>query len=327
MSTIEDRLRRDIATITGGVVVAESDLLSAREELGDRIDSRKRRDRFRVLAVAAAAAVVIPLVAVGVVRTQGADDPVPPANSAPTGANPNDSSLRGSPPTPNRLEGIWRIDNGSGLVRFEPQTRISSAESGQLFDAPEIQGFYEIDGDLITVGIDGGADRCTGQTFAMRASLPKPGLLRTLYTQSADNGCSPSVVRQDLEQVLPTSAFLRGLVFSYRADSQWVAPSQTDLFGDWMAEGGGYLLELAESGAYFVADESGDVVDQGQWSGHDAVLTLTSSGGYRHCADGNQLVMAGLEESGKDGTKAMRGTVERNDCGAAWTPKAWILIP
>jgi hypothetical protein len=277
--------------------------------------------------VAAVAAVVIPLLAVTAVRTIDANDPVPPANSAPTGANLDDSFLNGSPPTTNRLEGIWRINNGFGLVRFEPQTRISSADSGQLFDAPEIQGFYEIDGDLITVGIDGGSLDCGGETFAMRASLPNPGLLRTLYTQDADNGCSPSVVRQDLQQVLPTSRFLVGLNFSTLADSQWVTPSQRDLFGDWLAEGGGYLLELAESGAYYVADESGDVVDQGTWSGRDAALTLTSSGGYRDCAEGDQLVLEGLQVSPSEGTRGLRGTVAQNDCGAAWTPKAWILIP
>jgi hypothetical protein len=327
MSTIEDRLRRDIATSTGGVVVTESDLLNAREELGDRIDSRKRRDRFRVLAVAAAAAVVIPLVAVGVIRTQGADDPVSPANSGPIAPSMDDSFLKGSPPTPNRLEGIWRIDNGFGLVRFESGTRISAAESGLLFDDPEFDGRYEIDGDTITVNLDGGSLDCAGKTFAMRSSLPGPGLLRSLYTQSAPDGCSPSVVSQSLEQVLPTSASLTGLEFSSLADSKWATPSQRDLFGDWMAEGGGYLLELAESGAYYVANESGNVVDQGQWSGRDAVLTLTSSTDSGHCADGTQLVLQSLEESDTEGTKAIRGTVDRNDCGGAWTPKTWILIP
>jgi hypothetical protein len=161
----------------------------------------------------------------------------------------------------------------------------------------------------------------------MRSSLPGPGLLRSLYTESAPNGCSPSVVRQDLQQVLPTTKFLTGLNFSSLADSQWVTPTQRDMLGDWMAEGGGYLLELAESGAYYVADGSGDVVDQGNWSGRNAVLTLTSSKNSRDCAAGDRLVVGSVQESIRESTRGMRGAVERNDCGVAWTPKAWILIP
>ena len=44
MSTIEERLARDIAAVTGGVVVTESDLRDARDAVDERIDSRRQRD-------------------------------------------------------------------------------------------------------------------------------------------------------------------------------------------------------------------------------------------------------------------------------------------
>jgi hypothetical protein len=57
MSTIEERLARDIAAVTGEVVVTESHLREAREEVDERIGNRRRRDRSVVVAAAAAAAV------------------------------------------------------------------------------------------------------------------------------------------------------------------------------------------------------------------------------------------------------------------------------
>ena len=44
MSSIEERLARDIAAVTGGVVVTESDLRDARDAVDERIDSRRQRD-------------------------------------------------------------------------------------------------------------------------------------------------------------------------------------------------------------------------------------------------------------------------------------------
>ena len=58
MSSIEERLARDIAAVTGGVVVTESDLRDARDAVDERIESRRQRDRRTVLAAAAAAVLV-----------------------------------------------------------------------------------------------------------------------------------------------------------------------------------------------------------------------------------------------------------------------------
>ena len=80
------------------------------------------------------------------------------------------------------------------------------------------------------------------------------------------------------------------------------------LYGDWMAEGGGHVLELAPGGSYYVADESGEVVDRGQWSQRGSDLTLTSSAASAECSEGDRLVLGGVEQV-TGGTTVMRGTV------------------
>ena len=47
MSSIEERFARDIAAVTQGVVVTESDLRDARNAVDERIDSKRQRDRRR----------------------------------------------------------------------------------------------------------------------------------------------------------------------------------------------------------------------------------------------------------------------------------------
>ena len=67
MSTIEERLSRDIEAVTGEIVVTESDLRDARADVEDRIEGERQRDRRRGVVAAAAAAAVV----VGVATWQG----------------------------------------------------------------------------------------------------------------------------------------------------------------------------------------------------------------------------------------------------------------
>ena len=109
MSSIEERLARDIAAVTGGVVVTESDLKDAREAVDERIDSSQRRRR-RLALGAAVAAVVVPIVAVTAVGVLGDPEsatPVSPVPTDPVPTNPGaadpdtaEAFLTGSAPTP-----------------------------------------------------------------------------------------------------------------------------------------------------------------------------------------------------------------------------------
>ena len=131
-------------------------------------------------------------------------------------------------------------------MRFAPPNRISFDYEGRFFQNPGVQGTYVIDGDLITVSVDGGRPGCVGQQFAMRASLPEPGALHLVYTQPGADGCAttlPTDERWVMEQVLPVSRFMAGLVFSTETGWQPL-PVKKSLYGFWLAEGGGYGLEI-----------------------------------------------------------------------------------
>ena len=334
MSSIEERLVRDIAAVTGGVLVTEPDLKDAREELHERLGSRRQHDRRR--AVIAAAAAVIVLIVVGVaafLSADGDDRTAPPVHPGPTTSDPQADFLTGSAPTPDLLRGVWRLDNGTMAMRFSPPDVISFDNGGQLFGDPAVHGTYAIRGDLITVTVDGGPAGCDGQELAMRASLPAapvgPGILRLVHTRPGAGNCAPTQdERWVMEQVLPVSPPLAGLVFS--TESGWLPlVGKSALYGVWLAERGGYVLEIDPGGTYYVADDSGDPVDRGRWSlrgGSD--LTLTSSAGSTECSKGDRLVLGSVEQvSPGTGTRGLRSTVQENTCGAAWTPAAWILIP
>ncbi len=329
-SSIEERLARDIARVTGGVVVTESDLRDAREAVGDRIDRRRQHDRRRTLAAVGAAAVVVPILGFAAFHALGGEDrTAPPVSPAPTSANADDVFLTGFTPSPELVAGVWRVDNGTMLLRFTADGEVRLDDGGRLYSDPKAVGSYQINDDLITLNLDGGSAGCAGQTLAMRASLPELGAMHVVHTRPGTGGCE---TLEDaywvLEQVLPTNSdFLRGLTVPDKAD--WRAPADLpSLHGDWQAEGGGHVLELAPNGTYYVAEESGDVVDRGRWGfdGSASRLTLVSAAGSPTCDQGDRVVLGGVEHA-DPGTLMMRGSVEQNTCGGAWAPAAWILIP
>lgn len=329
MSSIEERLARDIEAITGGVVVTESDLRDARDAVDQRIDRSRNQGRRRAVIAGAAAAVVISVLGVIAFQTiDGDEKTAPPANPGPTTSDPGPDTSTGMAPTPELVQGVWRLDNGNVAVRFSAPDSIYIDDSGQLFHDPGGVGTYQITEDMIIVRLDGGGADCAGQEFALQASIPEPGSLNLLGTDGAIVGnCLPDrAERWVLHQVLPTNnEGMAALVFS--KDKGWApVESGSSLHGVWMAEGGGYVLEMDPDGSYYLADDSSEPVDRGQWSLRGSDLTLTSSASSTQCSEGDRMTWDQLELI-DPGTRALRGAVSSNDCGGAWTPKAWILIP
>jgi hypothetical protein len=331
MSSIEERLARDIAEVTGGVVVTDSDLREARTAVNDRIESRRRRDRRRIVVAAAAATVV--LAAVGVTAFELLDDDdnasVRPSRPAPTDNGSKADSLPGPAPTRELLRGVWRLDNGGVLVNFFASGTVQFDQQGMLYSHPVLTGAYALDGEVISVTItDTEQSGCLGKTFALRTSLPKVGQLQFVTSPGPDVGCSPVPVADgSWEQALPTrNKYLAGLENS--KDPSWHPLSgRAALKGVFLASGGGHLLELDPDGSYYVAAVSSDEpVDQGQWALHGSDLTLTSSDSSTECSKGDALTLNSLEEV-NPGTTVFRGAVAQNTCHAAWTPTEWILIP
>jgi len=325
MSSIEERLAADIAAVTGGVVVTESDLRDARDAVDERIDSNRRRDRRRIVI---AAAVLIPVMGFAAFQALGGDDQTAPAPATPgptSAADPDADFLTGSAPSPELLQGVWRVDEGTLLLKFTSDGDIQFDNGGQLYSAPAVHGTYVLADDLITITVDGGQAGCAGQTFAMRASLPESGAMRFVHTQPGTGNCATEQnERWVLEQVLPTSQGLAD--FAVAGGGYKPLSDKSALYGDWAAEGGGYVLEFASDATYYVADESGEPIDRGQWSLRSSDLILTSSAASVECSEGDRLVLGAVEYVNLN-TPNLRGTVKQNTCSAAWAPSAWWLIP
>lgn len=331
MSTIEERLARDIAAVTGGVVVTESDMKEARDAVADRVEIGRERTRRRTVAGLIAAAVLIPIVGVAISRAQDADrsapeiGPAQPGQSQPdTVQSGADQWLAGDAPTADLVQGVWREDNGTVSIRFTASGAVSSDINGRVFGAPDITGHYEIAGHLITVHADGGTAGCAGETYVMRASIVEPGLMHFNPTQAGSGECM--FVRPQWgawERIAPVAEGLAGVRI---ANKGWHPVTDArELDGLWMAEGGGYVLELDRAGSYYVADGTGAPVDRGRWTKQGSTLTLASSADSVDCSKGDRLVWGDLEMV--DDHPNLRGTVKENRCDVPWASKGWIWIP
>ncbi|HEX4699680.1 MAG TPA: hypothetical protein VH857_10025 [Actinomycetes bacterium] len=160
----------------------------------------------------------------------------------------------------------------------------------------------------------------------MRASLPEADVMRIVPTQPGPASCSLALSPTwTLDRVAATGPFL-GMLDDYSASAWKPLPAERRVYGSWFAEGGGYFLELARDGTYYVADDAGDAVDQGRWSRHGSGLLLTSSSESTACNAGDRLVLRNVKVV-EPGTLVMRSTVRENGCDAPWAGKGWILIP
>jgi hypothetical protein len=341
MSTVEELLERDIAAVTGGVIVSESDLQVARDEIERRVVSRQQRARRRMVVAAAAAALTIPALGYLAFHELGnGDRSAPPAHRGPVTHPQVDADadfLTGSPPSSRLVDGLWRVDGDQLLIRFSGDGTMRFDNAGTLYSDPAVTGTYAIKGGLITISIGTGPTECVGQQFAVRAAISAEGEMHAVHTQPAAAGCSPSRgERWVLQQVLPTyNADLSGLDVPTHGD--WRSPrGPTSLYGDWMAEvtdplwplnTGGLVLEIAPDGTYAVAADN-LVLDRGRWTFDSARsrLAFVSSAGSRSCDPGDHVVLDRVEHL-VTGTTAMRAAVEQDTCGQGWTSHAWILLP
>jgi hypothetical protein len=330
MSSIEARLARDIAAVTGSVVVTESDLKEAREVLEQNME-RPQWSRRRTAAVLVAAVVVVPLVGVAVARSLGSDRSAPPLTQVSprtqTGQTANDPELwlTGRAPTTDLVRGVWREDNGAMQVRFAEAGTFSADAAGQPFTDPDLVGDWQLSGDRITVDVTGGTAGCAGETIGMRVSLVEKGVLHVVPAKPASRCALLTETWEAMEQVLPTSPGIAGFKNSDRASwTPW--PSRSGFDGLWLVEGGGFAMDLGADGSYVVAGRTGEPVDAGRWSYRSTELTLTSSARSVACDPGDRLVWTGPERV-YSGTFALRATVQRNTCGGAWAGTHWIMIP
>ncbi|HET9944110.1 MAG TPA: hypothetical protein VFR56_00550 [Actinomycetes bacterium] len=328
--SIEERLARDIESVTRGVVVSDQDLREAHRAIHDRIASGRQRQHRTVLAAAAAVVLVVVLGVAALLTLDAEDTAAPPANGGPTpqpsaAADRHATFLSGRAPSDEDLRAVWRLDNGFVLMRFAAPDLVSLDRGGRLFDNPGVQGRYTLEGDTIRIAVDGGPNGCGGARIRMRASVPADGRLHLAVTEQGEGACAGLVDSQlVMERMLPLAGYEDYLAAGERG---WlpVTDSRT-LIGTYFAEGGGYLLELDRGNQYHVASGTGEQVDYGEWALERGKLTLTSWPDSVQCSSQDRLVMGNLEFT-RPHTTMIRFDVARNDCGGTWTPKSWILIP
>ena len=327
MSSIEERLAADIAAVTRAVVMTESDLREARDSVDQRIDNRQQVNRRRTVVAAAAAAVVIPILGVAALQTLGEDD-----KTAPPVGHPDDSSAV----TADRIEGVWRRSGSTDSqerdivqLRFGADGTFAVTETGELYSSPMLAGDYAVAGNLVTVTVRSGTAGCAGEQFVMQIS--QQTAMQVYFTEIGSDECAPTgkFNQWTLQRALPTTD-QELLDFGPDPDARW-QPATPALIqpGDWLAVGGGHVLELAPGGGYVMAAGSGEVVDSGQWAVTDArELQLISGSDSPTCEAGDRLVLGQLAYNDPGAADFMRGTTEQNTCGGAWTPAdGWYRLP
>jgi hypothetical protein len=322
MSDIQERLERDIQAVTGAVSVSESDLLRARDAIRERVESRPGTDGRRTVAMVAATAIVA--AGVGYTAYQAASPDGVEVTPASQGEDTDADPVSGTQLTLENLKGFWRVDNGITMVWFKSNGVIQISDQGSVISDPDIVGTYAVEDDTVSVKAEYAPD-CPGGNFSMRVDLPMPGLARVVLPGPEFGECGKAQTIT-LEHALPdngrwadwTSSGLRG----------WrPVTDENVILGDWVAEaGGGYLLEIAKDGTYYVADKSTELVDNGLWRLRGSRLELFSRTESPQCEEGDFLVFGDFEYINAE-TTLLRGTVDQNDCGGGWTPTSWILIP
>ncbi len=330
MSTIEERLSRDIEAVTEGIVVTESDLRDARAGVSERIENERQRNRRRGVTAAAAAAAVV----VGVATWQGLSSdsrtpsPAPPGPS-PTASELSDSEeafLQGGPVTAEGLPGVWRLDNGTTLFMFTPDGRFSFDDTGQLSVDPLVEGTYAVEGDTISVDVEGGTSGCAGRAISLRAVVTAVGSLHVLPVGREPSGCqAPSSYRWILEPVLPAGYFSE---IKNGPGVNWASPAGYDAVqATWYDTQSGYLVELRDDGTFTTLTGIGEVADRGTWNVDPPVsrLTLVSGTGSPTCRAGDVFVLDNLRAR-KIGVLNLQGDLGRNDCNVPWQGTGWVRL-
>lgn len=322
MSSIEERLARDIEAVTGGVVVTQSDIEQAKVQVEDRIERTGRgRRRRTALAISAAAAVAAGAVGVVVVT-----DPWGEADPAPAGSGPDqsDTSLDGEAPTSESLQGVWRVDNGVTLVSFTGEGEVGMDTRGQITD-PEISGTYTLEGDQIVVDFEAGAGPgCNGEVVFSAAVLEQGEMQMVAFDELPDGCVLDQSGQWVLEHVLPTSREMAG--FGPPRSGGYGPLERAVLPGFWLVVGGGHGLQLTPDGTYSALDDSGEVVENGRWQLDGDKLSLTAD--TTECR-----IVLGDTQHINPGTDMLRGELTEYRCEMPWVSgdggdtMAWFQIP
>jgi len=334
MNAFERQLSGALHTFAERTTVTTNDVEMLRAGMYERVARRdRRRSRIRWLVAAAA---TIAVLAGGQLAARKLENlpavPTPPAKS-PTGA-----ISKTLPLTIDNLAGIWRVDDGSGLLwRFSRQGTVALQAEGRLgVDKPSFAARYRIAGTTVRfVSLEDVA--CSHWTMAI--DIHMDGTMRETFTDAAPGCPLQAGVRLDLTRLAPASfsgLLIQGILESVYSDPATPeAPSARpksllDLNGIWLVEGSGRLVRLTSGvsspfrGTYAI-DDDGDLDtapdDVGTVSlATDGTLTFTASSRSAGCPPGSQFAMHGVRVSLDLLTGSLSGQPcrQRGDLHGGW---------
>jgi hypothetical protein len=329
MTSIEELLLQDIEAVSRGVVTTEQDLRDARDDLKRRVDVSRRRDRRRVVALAAAAAsVVLGVTGWQVLRDDREQSPVGPIEES---TDSDQAFLSGDVPTMEQLLGVWHAHDPARrgiLWKFTADGRVGLDSTGALSDDPVVVGTFDISGDAIVIEIDEDVSLCDDKSWTLRAAINENGGLNVVPVDlDVANVCSLTVPpRWVLDRLLPVPE--QGDLLNPPAEDGWdPPPDRGAVSGTWYDPAAGYIVELRRNGTYTLLTGQAEKADSGTWKVADAAtrLTLVSTAASVTCREGDQLVLGDLRHSGL-ANPVLQGDVERNACDLPFGGTGWFRL-
>ena len=201
---------------------------------------------------------------------------------------------------------------------FTSDGRFRLDDTGQLSADPQVDGTYAVDGDTITVDIEGGTSGCAGQTLTLRAVVSANGPSARRCPSAATEQLRASLRHQwVLEPVLPTATSPRSRALPVPTGTRLTGYDAMP--GNWYDPQGGYLVELRDDGTYSTITGSTAADRQRHLDrrpiGHPA--HHGQRGGLADVSRGDRFVLDNLRA--KDfGVLDLQGDLGRNDCDVAW---------
>lgn len=300
MKGVERQLSSALHTFAEGTTVTTADVEMLRAGIYERVASQnRRRSRMRWLVAAAATVAVVAGGQLAVHKLAGL-----PSVPAPPAKNPTGAASKTLPLTIDNLAGIWRVDDGSGLLwRFSRHGEVALRNEGRLgVDQPLFAATYRIIGTTVRF-VSLKDVPCSD--WAMTIQIRIDGTMTETFTEAAAGCPLQAGVRLDLTRLAPASASgvaIRGIPEAGVAEAPAARPkSLLDLNGIWLVEGSGRLVRLTAGGGSalrgtYAVDDDGDLDtapdDVGTVSlATDGTITFTTSSGSAGCPPGSQFAL------------------------------------
>ena len=223
---------------------------------------------------------------------------------------------------------MWRLDNSRWLFMFTSDGGFRYDETGRLSAHPRAYGTYAVDGDTISVDIDGRLGRvCREDHRPARQWCLRTGPIHVLPVGSDPSSCgAPFAAQWVLEPVLPVGYF-DSATGTVPASTGTRRPATTPCWATGTTRQGGYLVELRDDGTYstITGTTSWPTAAPGPSTRRSPGSPWSAGRTRRRVArgTGSSSTTCGRRTSAVLG---LQGDLGRNDCDVAWQGAGWFSL-